>query len=136
VKLQGIDLDLRFLSGADEADVAVRYHGLDLQPAVARHHDQQGLRGRDHAADRMDRELLHHTVHGRRQALKAGLLLRLDQFLAKAEHLLLRLGEFVGERAPVFGARLAVGLANRRHGGLSCRWLLWTVSSRCCSTNN
>jgi hypothetical protein len=57
--------------------------------AVARHQDQQGLRGCDDAADRVDRQLLHHAVHGRRQPLKPGLLLGLDQFLGEPARLLL-----------------------------------------------
>ncbi len=89
------------------------HHGLDLEPAVARHHHHQGLRRRHHAADRMDRELLHHAVDRRRQQLKPGLLLGLDQLLGEADRLLLGLGELVGEGAPVFGLRLAARLADR-----------------------
>ncbi len=61
----------------------------------------------------MDRELLHHAVHRRRQKLKPGLLLGLDQLLGEADRLLLRLGELVGQGAPVFGLRLAARLAKR-----------------------
>ena len=78
-EIEGVDLDLGFLSGVDKADVAVRDHGLDFQSAVARHDDQQRLGGRDDAAYRMDRKLLHHAVHGSGQQLKLGLLLRLDR---------------------------------------------------------
>ena len=115
MKLKVSTLISACLSGLDEADVAVRDHRLDLQPAVARHHDQQGLRRRDHAADRVDRELLHHAVDRRRQALQPGLLLGLDQFLGEPARLLLGLGEFVGQRVPVFGRGLVARLADRRH---------------------
>ena len=117
-EIEGVDLDLGFLPGVDKADVAVRHHGLDFQPAVARHDHQQGLRRRDNAADRVDRELLHHAVDGSGQQLKPGLLLGLDQVLGEPVRLLLGLGEFVGERVPIFGHRLAARLANRGHGRL------------------
>ena len=117
-EIEGVDLDLGLLPGTDKTDVAVRHHGLDLQPAVAWYDHQQGLRRRNHAADRMDRELLHHAVHGRGQQLKPGLLLGLDQILGEPVRLLLGLGELVGERAPIFGHRLATRLADRGHGRL------------------
>ena len=85
------------MSGLHKTDVAVRDHGLDFQPAVAWYHHQQGLRRRDNAADRMDCELLHHTIHGSGQLLKPGLLLGLDQVLGQPVRLLPGLGEFVGE---------------------------------------
>ena len=38
-EVERIDLDLRLLSGVDEADVAVGEHGLDLELTLARDHD-------------------------------------------------------------------------------------------------
>ena len=58
-------------------------------------------------------ELLHHAVDRRRQKLQPGLLLGLDQLLGEPDRLLLRLGELVGQGAPVFGLRLAARLADR-----------------------
>ena len=72
-----------------------------------------GLRRRDHAADGVDRELLHHAVDRSGQVLKPGPLLGLDQVLGQPVRLLLGLGQFVGERMPVFRRRLAAGLADR-----------------------
>ena len=72
---------LGFLPGLDKANVAVRHHGFDFQPAAAGYDHQQGLRGRDNAADRMNCELLHYAVHRSGQQLKPGLLLGLDQVL-------------------------------------------------------
>ena len=80
--------------------------------------DQQGLRRRDNAADRVDRELLHHAIDGGGQQLKPGLLLGLDQVLGEPVRLLLGLGEFVGQRMPIFGHGLVARLANRGHGRL------------------
>src|SRR5215472_17319780 len=62
-----------------------------------------------------DRELLRHAVHRRGELLKPGLLLGLDQVLGEPIRLLLGLGEFVGERAPIFGRCLVARLANRGH---------------------
>ena len=95
-EIEGVDLDLGFMAGLDKADVAVRHHGFDFQPAVARYDHQQGLRRRDDAADGVDRELLHHAVDGSGQELKLGLLLGLDQVLSQPVGLLLGLDEFVG----------------------------------------
>ena len=95
-EIEGVDLDLGILSGMDKTDVAVRHHGLDFQPAIARYDDEQGLRRGDDAADRMDRELLYHAVHGSGQQLKSGLLLGLDQVLGEPVGLLLGLDQFVG----------------------------------------
>ena len=50
--------------------------------------------------------------------LKPGLLLGLDQVLGQPARLLLGLGKFVGECMPIFGLRLAAGLAKRGHGRL------------------
>ena len=96
-EIEGVDLDLGFMAGLDKADVAVRHHGFDFQPAVARYDHQQGLRRRDNAADRVDRELLHHAVNGSGQQLKPGLLLGFDQVLGEPARLLLGLGKLVGE---------------------------------------
>ena len=78
----------------------------------------RGLRRRDHAADRVDRELLHHTVHRRGEKLKPGLLLGLDQLLGEPDRLLLRLDELVGKGTPIFSLRLAARFAKRGHGGV------------------
>ena len=122
--------------GMDKADVAVRHHGLDFELAVARHDHQQRLRRRDDAADRVDRELLHDAVDRSGQQLKLGLLLGLDQVLGEPARLLLGLGEFVGERAPIFGLGLGARFVNRgRAASASCRWLFWTPRSSCCSTS-
>ena len=59
------------------------HHGLDLELAVAGTTHQQCLRRRDHAADGVDGELLHHAVDRRRQRLQLGLLLGLDQVLGQ-----------------------------------------------------
>ena len=67
-EVEGVDLDLGLLPGLDEADVAVRHHGLDLEAAVGGHHHQQRLRRRHHAADRVHGELLHHAVDRRGEA--------------------------------------------------------------------
>ena len=74
---------------------------------------KQGLRRRDHAADRVHRELLHHAVHRSRQQLQPGLLLGLDQVLGQPVRLLLGLGEVVGDRVPIFRHRLTARLADR-----------------------
>lgn len=63
-EIERVDLDLRFLPGVNKADVAVRHRGVDFQSAVAGHDHQQGLRWRDNAAHRVDRELLHNAVDG------------------------------------------------------------------------
>ena len=47
--------------------------------------------------------------------LQPGPLLGLDQVLREPARLLLGLGEFVGQRVPIFGHRLAARLADRRH---------------------
>ena len=111
-EVEGVDLDLGFLSGLHKANIAVRHHGLDLQPAVAWYDDQQGLRGSDHAAHRMDRELLHHAVYRGGQLLKPCLLLGLDQVLGKPVCLLLGLGQLVRQRASILRHRLGARLAN------------------------
>ena len=97
-EVEGIDLDLGLLPGVDEADVAVRHHGLDLELAVGRHHDQQRLRRRHDAADGVHGELLHDAVDRGGQLLQLGALLGLDQVLREPVRLLLGLGEFVRER--------------------------------------
>src|SRR5215469_16774400 len=101
-EIEGIDLDLGSLSGVDEADIAVRHRGFNLEPAVARHDYQEGLCRRHHAANRVHRELLHHAVYRSRQQLQPGLLLGLDQVLRQPVRLLLGLGEVVGDGVPIF----------------------------------
>ena len=137
-EIEGIDLDLGFLPGLHKADVAVRHHGLDFEPAVARHDHQQGLRRRDDAADRVDRELLHHAVDRGGQLLQPGLLLGLDQVLGQPVRLLLGLGELVGQACgdirPRPGARVSRIAATA--ASASRRWLFWTPSSSCCSTRS
>jgi hypothetical protein len=64
----------------------------------------------------MDRELLHHAVHGSGQHLKSGLLLSLNQVLPQPVRLLLGLGEFVGESAPIFSFGLTARFANSSCG--------------------
>ena len=88
---------------------------FDFEPAVVGNDHQQGLRRRDHAADRVDGELLHHAVDGSGQSLQRGLALGLDQVLRQPVYLLLGFGEFVRQAAPVFGHGLAARLADRRH---------------------
>jgi hypothetical protein len=51
-----------------EADVAIRDHGLDLEFSPAGTH-QQSLPGVIHAADGMDGELLHRSIHRRGKRL-------------------------------------------------------------------
>jgi hypothetical protein len=56
---EGVDLNFGGLAGMEEADIAVRHHGLDLKVAVERYDRHQLPRRRHHAADRVNRELLH-----------------------------------------------------------------------------
>jgi hypothetical protein len=62
VKLKVSILILALLPGVDKANVTVRHHCLDFQPAVARHDYEQRLRRRDNATNRVNGELLHHAV--------------------------------------------------------------------------
>src|SRR5947207_6453043 len=117
-EIEGIDLDLRVLPGMYEADVAVRYQGLDLEPAVDRDDNQQSLCRCDDSADCMDGELLHDPVDGRLELLEPGPLLGLDQILHEPVRLLLGFGEIVREGTAIFGLRLASRLAYRGRGCL------------------
>src|ERR1700737_326397 len=107
---KGIDLDLGVLARTHEADVAVRYHGLDLELALLRHQHQQSLRRGDHAADGMDGELLHHSIHRRGQRLELGALLDLGHVLHETGRLCLDLVELVEQGAAEFRDGLRVGL--------------------------
>ena len=60
-EVKGIDFDLHFIADMHEADITVAHHGFDLELAVAGHDHHQGLGGRHHAADRVDRQLLNHA---------------------------------------------------------------------------
>ena len=59
-----------------------------------RNHNEQLLRWRDDATDRMDSYLLDHTVNRRRQALEVRLLSRLGHLLHQRRHLGLDRREF------------------------------------------
>ena len=117
-KVERIDLNLGFLSGPHKADVAVRYHCFNFELAVARHDHEQGLRGRDDTAHRVNRELLHRAIHRSGQQLKPDLLLRLDQVLGEPVCFLLGLGKLFGQAAPIFCRRLATRFANRSRSRL------------------
>lgn len=54
MKIEGVDLDLATLPGADGADVAVRHHRLDLQTAVGRQHHERRARRRGVEITAMD----------------------------------------------------------------------------------
>ena len=95
-EIESVDFDFGLLPGVDKANVTVRHHCLDFQPAVARHDHEQRLRRRDNAANRVNGELLHHAVDRRGEQLKPGLLFSLDQILRESACLLLGLGEVVG----------------------------------------
>src|SRR6266702_3930506 len=69
-EVERIDLDLRLLSGMDEADVAVGEHGLDLELTLAWNHNNQRLRRRHHASHRVNGELLHDAVDRRSELLE------------------------------------------------------------------
>jgi hypothetical protein len=56
-EIEGVDLYLGLLAGADEADVAIGDHRFGLQMAVRWHDGHQLLRGRDDAADRKNKKL-------------------------------------------------------------------------------
>jgi hypothetical protein len=114
-EVEGIDLDLGILARAHEADIAVRQHGLDLEPALARHHHHQRLCRRDDAADRMHRKLLHHAVERRGKGLQPDALARLDQIVLERPGLGFRRREIARETAAIFGERLRPRLLDRRH---------------------
>jgi len=67
----------------DEADVAVWHHGLESRRRSLGTHNEQGLRRRDHAADRVDRELLHHAYTRSGQTAEACPLLGIDKVWAR-----------------------------------------------------
>src|SRR5262249_51445728 len=123
-EIESVDLDLGVLSGLDKADVAVGHHGLDFEPAVAGHDHQQRLRRGDHAADGVDRELLHHALHGSGELLKPGLLLGLDQILSEPVRLLLGLAsssESVRRYSATVWPRVSRIAATA--ASAACRWL-------------
>jgi hypothetical protein len=62
----------------DQADVAVRHHCFDFEPPLSRHHDQQGLSRRDHAAYGVNGELPNDAINRRGQDPQFGALLGLD----------------------------------------------------------
>ena len=68
-EIEGVDLDLGFLAGMHEADVAVRHHRLDFEMAVERHDHGERLRRSHHAPDRVHRELLYDAVDWRGEHL-------------------------------------------------------------------
>ena len=100
---EGIDLDLGLLPRMHEADIAVRDHRLDLEPAVLRNDDGEHLRRHHHAADRVHAELLHHAVDRRREELQLGPALGLDDVPAERGDLLIGLGEIVEQGAAALG---------------------------------
>ena len=105
-EVEGVDLDLDLLARMNEADVSVRNHRLDLKMAVGWRDDEQRLRRRHNAADRMHRKLLDHAVDRRWSGAAVGPLLRLDQILAQPSGLSLSLNQLARKRAPI----LRVGL--------------------------
>ena len=83
-EIERIDFDARILSRMDETDVAVGQHGLDLDGGVIRHNNGERLGRRHHAADRMNRQLLHHAIDRRRQPLQLRAPLRPDNVMREA----------------------------------------------------
>jgi hypothetical protein len=65
-EVERINLDRRVLPGLDKADVTVRDHRLNLEVSLGRYDGHECLGRRYHPADRMDCELLHHTIDRRR----------------------------------------------------------------------
>ena len=113
---EGIDLDLGLLPRMHEADIAVRDHRLDLEPAVLRNDDGEHLRRHHHAADRVHAELLHHAVDRRREELQLGPALGLDDVPAERGNLLIGLGEIVEQSAAALGRDPVARLLQRRRG--------------------
>ena len=70
-EVEHIDLDLGFLADMNKTDVAVQYRSLDLR-WLSSVPCQQGLRGCDHAANRVYRKLLDGAGDRRGQNLKLG----------------------------------------------------------------
>src|SRR5437773_9883418 len=79
----------------DKPDIVIEDHRLDLEMAVGRDDDEEGLRRRHHPADGVDRKLLDDAVDRRGQPLQICLLLRLDDFLGETGNLYLGLGQLV-----------------------------------------
>ena len=113
---EGIDLDLGLLPRMHEADIAVRDHRLDLEPAVLRNDDGEHLRRHHHAADRVHAELLHHAVDRRREELQLGPAFGLDDVPAERGNLLIGLGEIVEQSAAALGRDPVARLLQRRRG--------------------
>ena len=136
-EIKGIDLDLGFLSLVDEADVAVRHHGFDFQPAIARDDHQQRLRRCDNSADRMNRKLLDHPVHRSGQLLKLRLLLGFDQVLGESVAFCSALvSSSDSVRRYSASAWRRVSRIAATAASASCRWLFCTPSSACCSSSS
>ena len=135
VEIEGIDLDL-CASGRHGRS---RCRGSSTMAsisrwAVARHHHQQGLRRRDHAADRVHRELLHRAVDRRGENLQAGRCCALSRSSLKARRPCAR-PRPVRRRAcagtPLRSAHACWSIAASAAVGL-VQWLFWTSSSCCC----
>ena len=99
----------------DKPDIVIEDHRLDLEMAVGRDDDEEGLRRRHHPADGVDRKLLDDAVDRRGQPLQICLLLRLDDFLGETGGLCLGLGQLVVARPAPFGLGLRQRLDNRRY---------------------
>src|SRR5208337_3944634 len=117
-KGESVDLDLRLLSFPDKADVPVRNHGLDFGLAIGWHHHEKRLPGRNNAADRVNRALLHRPRYGSHEMLKPSLLLRFGNVLAKARGLASGLGQVSRERPLEFGRRVVARLGDGGDRGL------------------
>ncbi len=76
---------------------------FDLELAIGRNDDHEGLGRRDDATDGVDGKLLDHAIHRGGELLQAGTLLGLDDVLKKPPRLLLRLGKLVQQAALILG---------------------------------
>jgi hypothetical protein len=77
----------------------MRDAAMQVQAAIGRHDQHQLLRGRDDAADGVQRELLHGCIDRRAQGLLLELPVGLDLVLAEFLDLLPRVGEIAAGRA-------------------------------------
>ncbi len=58
-EIESSDLHLRVLTDMDKTDIAIADMRFDLQPAILWYNEHQRLGRRDHATDRVNRELLY-----------------------------------------------------------------------------
>jgi len=84
-EVEGVDFDLSVLAGANEPDIAVQHHRLNLKVAVRRHDHEQGLCWGDNAADGVDRQLLNGASNRGDELLQLCPVLRLDHVAAAAQ---------------------------------------------------